>query len=552
MPPFSQDIYTNKKRIISVLRENSPPDISDVDYTVRRSRKPFEPSLESDNLIFCDNIILWTIGRDKREEIYKKCKKSFGNAFKLVLLRSSHMKSSDIAPIGTSYFSFKVSLSEVSLEKILTALSNILSDEIIFHDIDITQDIPYITTRQDVQKYILENGIKKENIVNDLRKVGRNCISFYNDDHSVRIKVYNKFVQMLESCDVMTMLGSRIHAFFVDPTISMRNTLLSTKEVGMTRVEVKFYELNNLEYYINNFIKMRNNLEGCKFYKVSFEEQWRALVKSVVNSKVIMVYLKKERMFGYCHWYNSITNKMQGAIQKNVMKEQLMTLVANYSFNNMTTKVVIINNDEELIEEYKRVTEAITLIPGPRGGLYSNVEAKLSPETIGLTKCQGIQLGWINKNRKENIPIASIRKVSLNEWLEEITSFNIVSYRADYSVLSEDSIYRVIAKGILEYRDSAALVLEVENEEGKVIKLRCTRELDELMTDEEKKIYFRTGKLKKVRGCRSIQIIKEKEQEREVSRYHIEKRQKRVFQSIGSFFSPKNVSIEEESLTDDD
>ena len=123
--------------------------------------------------------------------------------------------------------------------------------------------ISLYTILKDVMEHILKIGIIKRDIVDDRRKVGDNCISFYTPDHSMKIKVYNKFVQMLESCDVMTVLGSRIHNLsFVDPTNYMKYILRELIDTGMTRIEIKYdRELYPMNYYIDYFKQVKRNLE---------------------------------------------------------------------------------------------------------------------------------------------------------------------------------------------------------------------------------------------------------------------------------------------------
>src|SRR5882724_748103 len=150
--------------------------------------------------------------------------------------------------MNTPYFSFKFSLSDVPINEVIQSLTSLISSKIILHNIDIAQDIQY-TTRNDVERFILDNDlVKEEDIIDDRRKVGDNCISFYNEDRSLKIKVYNKFVQMLESCDVMIVLDSRIHNIFIDPLLSSQATMKRTSETGITRIEIKIYgeEIRNL------------------------------------------------------------------------------------------------------------------------------------------------------------------------------------------------------------------------------------------------------------------------------------------------------------------
>lgn len=67
------------KKCIEVFKGESQMDIFNVDYTC--GRESFIPNLISSNLIFCDNVILWSIGTNHRVYIQKVCKKLFSNSF---------------------------------------------------------------------------------------------------------------------------------------------------------------------------------------------------------------------------------------------------------------------------------------------------------------------------------------------------------------------------------------------------------------------------------------------------------------------------------------
>jgi hypothetical protein len=446
------------------------------------------------------------------------CKEYFGISCKVSLITASELTDNDIAPKGTTYFSIKLSLSEVKLEKVLNSLKYIISSNVILHDIDITQDIPYITHREQVKEHILKKGIEQKLIIDDLSKVGRNCISFYNKDPSdkeslLRIKVYNKFVQMLESCDVRTTLGSRIHNLFVDPSRSMKNIFELTKYTGLTRIEIKFYgsSIYDVNYYVNrfNYIKDRY-LQGCQFYKVSFENQWKQLVNNIYKDHVIMIYLTEEKMFAYCHWWNSITRKMQGGYKKITSNDNLETLIANYSFSGMNTKLIIVNSEGQVHKEYKREESSnvtITLIPGPYGGLYPQIPAELDPEDVGLVEYRRICIGWPkNRIRAESHPLTQIIEISDSEELEEIT--NCSGYKAAYKVLKPYSVYQAIAKGQLDWRGEQHLFLNVLEDNRILLKIRCGKQLYILMKDEVKRTFFRTQNL--TAGGRDINVVLER------------------------------------------
>jgi hypothetical protein len=503
---------SNTKQCINIIKKYAPPDVYDVDYT--NGAHYIEPILDCNSTIFCDNVILWSIGTNHRVYIQKECQKYFGDSFELKMIRSDVLKEDDIAVAGTPYYCFKISLSEVPIRIILSNLKNIVCKDIILHDIDIAQDIKYITTRKDVRDHILDMGVPKKNIVDDKNKVGNNCISFYDDDHTVKVKVYNKFVQMLESCDVMTVLGSRLHNLFVDPSPSFKNTLLRTKHVGLTRIEVKFYgsDIFDEQDYITWFNNIKEMLQGCKFYESSFKNQWRQLIKNIYEKQVIMVYLEDKSFFAYCHWWNSSTGKMQGGTQSRVYKKDIPLLISNYSFNTMTSKLIRVNDDNISEEEYIRTTSEITLIPGPQGGLYPQIQSLLHPKDIGLVKHKRIEIGWSdNRITKESRPLATIVKITSTEEekLEELSDLMVSHYKVAYSALQENMRYQVVSKGQLSYRGKNCTVIEVLDQNSEIIKVRCGENLEDHLENITLKVWFETGTIiTKKRNKKDIYIIK--------------------------------------------
>jgi hypothetical protein len=301
---------------------------------------------------------------------------------------------------------------------------------------------------------------------------------------------------MLESCDVMTILGSRLHSLFVDPSPSFKETLLRTRDVGLTRIEVKFYgsDIYDEQDYIAKFNEVKQMLQGCKFYQSSFEDQWKQLIKSIYEKQVIMVYLEDKNFFAYCHWWNSLTGKMQGGMQSKVHKKDIPLLVSNYSFNRMITNLIRINNDDITIEEYKRTTFGITLVSGPRGGLYPQTESLLYPDNVGLVEYKEVKIGWSNNRiTKESEPLATVIKItSEEETLEELSDLMVSHYKAAYSALEENTRYKVISKGQLSYRGKECTMIEVIDENSNVTKVRCSANLENYLEDKTTKMWFET------------------------------------------------------------
>ena len=107
----------------------------------------------------------------------------------------------------------------------------------------------------------------------------------------------------------------------------MKYILRELIDAGMTRIEIKVYdrELYPINYYIDYFKQVKTNLQGCNFYNVSLERQWKQLVRRIYNKEVIMIYLKEAKFFAYCHWLNSQTGKMQGGTRKRFYERHSIT-----------------------------------------------------------------------------------------------------------------------------------------------------------------------------------------------------------------------------------
>src|SRR5687768_11684051 len=106
----------NIKKCIEIMKTYEPHDVKDVDYTCGKAPVKKDP-LDLDwyhGPIFCDNIILWSIEKDKNDTnpdkdkdwriyIYNKCTQFFGREnFELKQLRSDILKGDDIAPDTTA------------------------------------------------------------------------------------------------------------------------------------------------------------------------------------------------------------------------------------------------------------------------------------------------------------------------------------------------------------------------------------------------------------------------------------------------------------------
>ena len=149
---------------------------------------------------------------------------------------------------------------------ILEGMLPILNESgIALHDIDFAYDCKYITTRSHVKRLLKEGNMTK--IVDDVGKVGHHCISWRSleeDRENIRYKVYNKFVQILESAEVRKSLGSRLEDL-VEKETAFGRRVKKYKNHGYSCIELSFYgsSLRSLQSYQDEMDETKNFLKEC-------------------------------------------------------------------------------------------------------------------------------------------------------------------------------------------------------------------------------------------------------------------------------------------------
>ncbi|KAL1933994.1 hypothetical protein VTP01DRAFT_8084 [Rhizomucor pusillus] len=117
-----------------------------------------------------------------------------------------------------AYIAIKVSFQqELPLNTVIRCVRQVMrlleESTVILHDIDIAVDCALISTGAIIKEYLMTLGVTGRDIADDVKDVGLNCISWRRYTTSVppvmlRTKIYNKFVQMLQSTDVRSKVGS--------------------------------------------------------------------------------------------------------------------------------------------------------------------------------------------------------------------------------------------------------------------------------------------------------------------------------------------------------
>jgi len=495
--------------VVSVLLESSTSDVGSVDYTSGGTRVQ---NLVPATRLFCDNFILWQVGDEINMRRFIRDNLHLTN-FNVSLVSEGVLQGNDFGVAGDTYRSYKVSVSQEMIDSVINCLSLLPMDGVYLHDTDMTVGCYGIVTRQDLNDHLLRMGVRPEDIVDDLRKVGRNCISWYFTTSTgvvIRIKVYNKFIQMLECPNVRKNIGSIVHHIVANPSDEFQRTLLNASPYGLTRVEIKIYsqQVYNRRSYARLMRQTLGFISGCRVYQQSFENQWKLLVDHIFDKPVVMVYDRDHKIFGYCHWCNLLTSRIQGVVKKNIEPEEIPFLLSNFSFNGRYIRYIDLSGGVRTDEQYHRLTDGDTLVPGKNGSLYPSIVLKASFNQMGLIDYRDMRLGLPTQMRVDRVSMLSEVWRSGSSEMKMLGN-NIItsSYRAMYTTLSLHTEYLVIAAGTGVYSGSQYIFAKLYNETERVVyHVRCNSSLEGMIANNGDVFRIMTGRTRRVRGYTDIEV----------------------------------------------
>lgn len=471
--------------------------LGDVGAEVALPGKP-KQGWRSHSMIFCDNIIVWCMANNaatKKENQVGDYVVDITKAFRCLgikqkdvkflgkgqlwdadifseKIQKKHLKRCAAEFYVAGYISIKITLRELPYVDVLAELPSIMSilakKLVVLHDIDLAMDCQYVTSRAILEKY-LKQVIPDVEFRDDRRKVGDHCLSWYantDKDQRLRCKMYNKFVQLLESAEVRTSLGSRLEELVDSSNKGFRERLLEASTSGYSRLEITFYgaAIHKRKYYKNIMHETKDLLQGCRTHKVSYENYWKYMAEQ--QTCMIGVYIPHRHTFAYCHWWNSVTGKMYGSHRGRIGRDEAMTLLANFSFNDRPIYLVEVGKDNisTTVKTYTRSVgcQAITLVAGGHKGLYPYKYNKnvLEFADVGLVSHENITIGWPRRRiRKGAAPIAKIvEEVAQAEYMRfHQSALQTSPYKAAYSVLDVGEEYTISDLTFYQYRGKDAI-----------------------------------------------------------------------------------------------
>lgn len=537
MPMNSSDV--SYKIIKNIITKNTSylNNIGNIDYI---SNKHIPKKINSTYEVLCDSLKLCCV-IDNTRDINIEIKKHYSVLYYTFKNKDINI---DISYIGlqkyNSYIHLKYKISmpyELDLDTCIIIIKNNLAnikEKIILESVDIFTDISNITTRSLVKEFLDKNNINYIKLADKESKVGKNCISYYiktninQDEILLRVKLYNKFVQMIESTYVSQDIGCQLANFVYNKSPKFLKTLLLNKYSGMTRIEITIYHSKILlfEEYISIFKSQMFNLYKCPVYKLSFEDHWKKIVDCLSNT--FAIYIKPTNTFALFYWWNSITHKICGVI-KDVYDERVaLNHLANFSYNERPIHYFIFENEqntnsiENLTHQiYKRTTKDITMVPGSRKSLYPyKKEGVLSFKDVGFVDYKDIKLGWPEKRTNNNSsPIVNIKIVNdnlINKMqnlavanrslcLPQIGIIKPSEYKAAYYICDINNIYEVKKYGYSMFRNKEYMFINTKCG----VKVRCENNLRndiEKYINVKSPILFKINKKTKIQGNRLVYI----------------------------------------------
>lgn len=443
---------------------------------------------------------------------------------------------------NAGYIEFNVTVYVIDFNNLFSSLEKVISKLrekcILLRSIDITVDCGRISTRKLIEEYIFSHKLisSKMDIADKSRNVGDNCISFYQyssilENSLTRIKIYNKFIQTIESCEVRKSIGSRLSHLVADSDTSFIDKVKRFREFGYSRIEITVYgsTLFTQDMYRQTMDKLiKKDLAYCPTFKVPLQKQWNLVVDQL--TQFVAVYIEETSTFAYCHWWNSHTKRKQGVCRSGISKNNLENLLANFSFNDRPIHYIhlkLVGKSYDIInhEHYKRPdgSTAMTLVPGRSNGLFPtrcDLPVKdIMFKDVGLNIYKNVYIEWpefrLDKRKdkkitrlikvndsydmstlKEALPIDQTRLIKIEQPQSS-------KYMADYSCLEVDVNYTVRKYGYSLFRGKECLHLVIDDD----LMVRCSPDVRSFMSPkiEERALFkFKVTKKVIVRGVHKL------------------------------------------------
>ena len=246
-------------------------------------------------------------------------------------------------PCSKYYFqNFKIACSDENMDAVMSYLReeyfNNRKTQFTLRDLDCSLDCQGSFSKKQIMDHMTDNcGFRMQGgsyrgldetpgtILDNDSSVGRNCLTYMAeaDGFKVRCKVYNKFVQCLETIAVRTNVGQHWKDWVEREGTRLASSRDKAQARGLTRVEVTFYIKANKQKIPSDRLIART-LENITsyipkhlVYSTPYEATWRAYCECMVHTLVVVEEAEeqrpeKKRTATIVYSYNEVTGKISG------------------------------------------------------------------------------------------------------------------------------------------------------------------------------------------------------------------------------------------------
>lgn len=263
--------------------------------------------------------------------------------------------------LGQKRQQFKIACHDEKLEDVLTTLADpsFYQQGMELDDVDVTIDYAGSFKRAEVRDHMLANhGFRMESgksarrkrtnaairpigpdadsavlddeeeeesesgcagiILRNTSSVGTNCLTYMETykGRAVRNKIYNKFVQSLESGSVRGTFGNHLWDWCNNPGSRLRKAIPRCLPHGLTRVEATFYgrvpTIDDVHHILSKWT--RDFLPPHLRFSTPIGLQWSVLAEKIHSTSIF--YCKDSRDILVAYWANQYTGKVGGICKK--------------------------------------------------------------------------------------------------------------------------------------------------------------------------------------------------------------------------------------------
>ena len=370
--------------LVNIYKDISPCDISSVDYTNGgTNNNKLEPLCN----LFCDNMVFYYYfpdnnkyeGREKLEIAKEYLAQHTLKIKRLLAEQDIHVSKPDIKPLGITdkiknypqkegqlIQRIKVALADVEIKKIVSIITskekikNLEEQGIYLSDVDFTRDFMGVINKKKLKDYLLEldnftmegdYGEREYTVLDNGKYVSNNCLTFIGKGEygTIRFKLYNKFVQSMESPSVREKIGNHISDWCNNPQKILNNSIKQSLETGLLRLEITYYfseKVPTENYFKHNFNFLESIIPENQIYYNPISAQWRLLLDKVGCNILLWDTTNNCAFLGY--YYNKLTSKVNGCFISNPTTNSISNVIKLYTFNTPIAFITLNYNYENL------------------------------------------------------------------------------------------------------------------------------------------------------------------------------------------------------------